>query len=198
MESNIPGLTMMTRGRKSHKRHRVATVWIDHYSRFITAHTSESTSVTDLIDSKARMEAFAERYNIRIKRFRTDNGAFISNDFANHMRKAKQKLSACGVGAHWQNGIAERYIGSITRWARTLLLHAMSRWPSVITEEFWTFAVNQAVNIHNATRQHGKTKCPWEMYTNESCPWKPSDFQVFGCPVYILDKDLQDSNSPGK
>ena len=123
--------------------------------------------------------------NIKIKNFCTDNGAFISNDFTNYMRKAKQKVTACGVGAHWQNGIAERYIGSITRWARTLLLHAMSRWPSVITEEFWTFAVNHAVNIHNATRQHGKKLSPWEMYTNEPCPWKPTDFQVFGSPVYV-------------
>lgn len=114
----------------------MATVWIDHYSRFITVHKSKSTSAAELIDSKARMEAFADKYNIKINFFRTDNGAFISSDFANHMRKAKQKLSACGVGAHWQNDIAERYIGSITRWARTLLLHAMSCWTSAITEEF--------------------------------------------------------------
>ena len=51
---------------------------------------------------------------------------------------------------------------------------------------------------HDATRQHGKKLSPWEMYTNEPYPWKPTDFQVFGSPVYVLDKDLQDSNSPGK
>ena len=198
MEAHTPGLTMMTKGRKSKKRHKVATVWIDHYSRFITAHSHCSTTSEELVNSKAKLEAFADSHNVKIKSFRTDNGAFISNDFNKALTKAKQKLTACGVGAHWQNGIAERYIGSITRWARTLLLHAMTRWPQVVTEEFWTFAVNQAVNIHNATRQHGKTNSPWQMYTNTTCPWKPEDFQVFGSPVYVLDKNLQDGNSPGK
>ena len=74
----------------------------------------------------------------------------------------------------------------------------MSHWPSVITEEFWTFAVNHAVNIHNTTRQQGKTLSPWEMYTNEPCPWKPTGFQVFGSPVYVQTSELQDNNSPGK
>jgi hypothetical protein len=42
------------------------------------------------------------------------------------------------VGAHWQNSIAECFIGTITQWARTILLHAMTKWPSVMMEEMWT------------------------------------------------------------
>ena len=99
----------------------------------MTAHTHSSTTSEELVNSKAKLEAFAEGHNVKIKSFRTDNGILISNDFNKALTKAKQKLTACGVGAHWQNGIAERYIGSITRWARTLLLHAMARWPQVVT-----------------------------------------------------------------
>ena len=126
MVANVPGHIMSTKGRKSHRRHNIATIWIDHFSRFLTAHTHESTSVDELLQSKAQLEAFAKRFNVYIKGYRTDNGGFISKKFEIEINKAKQKLTACGVGAHWQNGIAERYIGSITRWARTLLLHAMS------------------------------------------------------------------------
>ena len=102
MEAHTPGLTMMTKGRKSKWRHKVATVWIDHYSRFITAHTHSSTTSEELVNYKAKLEAFAEGHNVKIESFRTDNGAFISNDFNRALTKAKQKLIACGVGAHWQ------------------------------------------------------------------------------------------------
>jgi hypothetical protein len=39
------------------------------------------------------------------------------------------------VVAHWQNGIAERFIGSIVHHAQTLLPHAMAKWPTTITED---------------------------------------------------------------
>ena len=60
MVANVPGHTMSTKGRKSHKRHNIATIWIDHFSRFLTAHTHESTSVDKLLQSKAQLEAFAK------------------------------------------------------------------------------------------------------------------------------------------
>ena len=92
MEAHTPVLTMMTKGRKSKKRHKVATVWIDHYSRFITAHTHSSTTSEELVNSNAKLEAFAEVHNVKIKSFCTDNGVFISNDFNKALTKAKQPI----------------------------------------------------------------------------------------------------------
>jgi hypothetical protein len=43
-----------------------------------------------------------------------------------------QTISFCGVGAHHQNGIAEKRIGDLQRRATTLLLHAQRRWPDAI------------------------------------------------------------------
>jgi hypothetical protein len=39
-----------------------------------------------------------------------------------------QTISFCGVGAHHQNGIAEKRIGDLQRRATTILLHAQRRW----------------------------------------------------------------------
>jgi len=198
LEAGTPGLIPTTKGRRTKKRHGVATIWVDHFSRLVYAHMQESTDAAATVEAKLAFEQFAARYNVNVKKYRTDNGAFAAKEFRDAVAQAKQDMTHCGVGAHWQNGIVERYIGSITRWARTMLLEAMEKWPGVITEEFWTFAVRQAVNIHNAMVQKGKDKTPWELFTDEECPWSLKDFQVFGCPVYVLEAPLQDGNNVGK
>jgi hypothetical protein len=102
------------------------------------------------------------------------------------------------VGAHWQNSIAECFIGTITQWARTILLHAMTKWPSVVTEEMWTFALHHAVNFHNYSVHKQQTMMPYELFTGQTPSWSLSDFWVFGSPTYILSKTLQDGSSHSK
>jgi hypothetical protein len=71
----------------------------------------------------------------------------------------------------------------------------MAQWPSVITTEFWSFAVKHAINIHNCTPQKDQQHCPYTLFTGEEPCQHPDDFRVFGCPVYVLDPVLQDGNA---
>ena len=199
LEAGVGGLIPTTRGRRSKRRNYAATIFVDHYSRLAHAHMQESTSAADVCEAKMEFETWASRYNVSIDGYHTDNHPFSSKEFREQIRAEQQDLTQCAVGAHHQNGIVERKIRTITTWARTMLLHAMYRWPQIITEEFWTFAVAQAVKIHNAMPLKGRgDKAPWEMFTDEECPWSPGDFQVFGCPVYVLAKELQDGNDVKK
>jgi hypothetical protein len=43
-----------------------------------------------------------------------------------------------------QNGIAKHSIGFITQVARTILAHAISKWPGAVTKEFRLFAEHHA------------------------------------------------------
>jgi hypothetical protein len=198
MEASTPGCTFTTKGLPSTARFRYASFWIDHATTlvYVTFHTSKA--VQELINSKNEFQSWAARYNIDIKSIRADNGVYTAKAFHDSCQKHQQKLTFCAVGAHWQNGIAERFIGTITERARTILLHAMHRWPAVIQENLWPFAVRHAVGFHNASICKGKTQCPFELFTGEPPPASIRDHRVFGCPVYVLHKALQDGNSIGK
>ena len=49
--------------------------------------------------------------------------------------------------------------------------------------------------FHNAAIRHDMKQSPHQMFTGEQPPWKMSDFRVFGCPIFVLDKRLHDRDS---
>jgi hypothetical protein len=124
-----------------------------------------------------------------------DNGAYTAKILEDDCRKKQQRLTFCAVGAHWQNGVAERFIGTLVTRARTILLHAMAKWPQVVTESMWPFALRYMVNFHNASVLRSKQATPFSLFTGEDPPYTLQDFHVFGSPCYVLAKRLQDGDS---
>jgi hypothetical protein len=195
LEVGCPGRIPTTKGLPTTKRYRYCNLWVDHYSRYVYPTFHETKHATELINSKKEFERFAGKFNVKIQRIRADNGVYSSTQFQLACEASQQELTFCAVGGHWQNGVAERYIGTITQTARTLLLHAITKLPKVLTEEFWPFAVRHACTFHKASINPATNLSPHECFTGEPPPWRISDFRVFGCPVFVLDKRLQDGDS---
>jgi hypothetical protein len=101
----------------------------------------ETKKVEELIRSKSGFEQFASKFGVTIKHLRAGNGMYAAHQFQDHCAQSRQPLTFCAISAHWQNGIAERFIGSIIQQARTILLRTMARWPQVITEDLWPYVV---------------------------------------------------------
>ena len=198
MEASTPGRTFTTKGLASTHRFRYASFWVDHATSFVYVTFHATKAAQELIASKEEFETWAGKYNVSIKSIRADNGVYAAKAFQDSCRKHQQRLTFCAVGAHWQNGIAERFIGTITERARTILLHSMHHWSSMIQEDFWPFAVRHAVAFHNASIRKGKSQCPYELFTGEPPPTSLPDFRVFGSPIYVLRKELQDHGKLGK
>ena len=194
LEAGTPGLMPFQTGKPSDQRYKCCTIWVDHFSKFIFAHMQKGTTGTETIESKTAFESFAKKFNVLIEHIHSDNGIFSRKQFAEHIEACGQLHTLCGVSAHWQNGVVERYIGILTTRARTALLHAISMWPSEITPEFWSFAFKLAVRIHNLTPDPLTGKTPYELFTGEVPSHHLNDFRVFGCPVYVLEKNLADDN----
>jgi hypothetical protein len=74
------------------------------------------------------------------------------------MQKAPTSLTFCAMGAHRQNRIAEQFIGTITQCARTILLQAMAKWPSIITEEMWPIIFPYGKESPSAHMRHSLDK----------------------------------------
>jgi hypothetical protein len=74
----------------------------------------------------------------------------------------------------------------------------MGKWPSMITKDMGLFALQYAINFHNSSTCKDQEATPFQLYTGEDSPWSLFNYQVFGCPTYILDKTREDGNKLNK
>jgi hypothetical protein len=150
-----------------------------------------STGGAEAVEGKHRFEQFANLQGIKVKAYRADNGIMAKREYMASIELNQQTISLSGVNHHSQNGIAERNIRTVSDRARTMLLHAIEKWPDAITLDLWPFALKMAVDIHNATPgQSGLS--PEEIFTRQKARQdRLVDFHTFGCLVFVLDPKLQ-------
>ena len=114
MISGQPGLIPQVTGKLTLARFWAACVFVDHFTSFIYVHLCRGTSAIETLEAKAAYERLAETYGVTVRAYRGDNGRFAETAFKESCASLNQKLTFCGVGAHHQNGIAERAIKELT------------------------------------------------------------------------------------
>jgi len=192
--SKVQGRLPFTFGRERNG-YTCGTLFIDHASGKIFNFCQLSNNANETLSSKSRLEAFAREESVTIKKFHTDNGIFASAAFKEDCNLKKQKLTFSGVGAHHQNGVAERNIKTISQWARASMLHAAHSWPDVASIKLWPQAVDYAVWVFNHLPNLEVGVSPNELWSRTRFPTNSlGRAHVFGCPVYVLDPKLQDGH----
>jgi len=176
MEAGTPGQPITTKVSPSTKHLNYVNIWVGLYSSlvYITFHTTKD--VSELLKSKEKFELWAKGYNITIKDIRADNGVYAAKAFQSHCMKHQQHMTFCAVGAHWQNRITKRFMGTITKRAHNKLFHTLAKLPSMVSKHLWLFAIHHSINYHNSTIHQGKTSCPHKLLTGEETKWKLQDF----------------------
>jgi len=189
LESTHPGMVPTYKGIPSTSTFHEGTIFVNHASRFLHFTAHHSTGAIEAINAKNSFELLASTYHCSPKAYRTDNGVFATKLFKDACHLKWQKITYCGADAHHQNGIAERYIRTITESARTMLIHAMLSWPEIITENLWPFAIQYAVDLHNNT----PSSCgisPLEIFSGTKHHNILQNFHTSGCPLYVLEPTL--------
>ena len=124
-------------------------IFVDHGTGDVHVEDLLNFTTMETLQAKARYEKRMADMGITVKAYQADNGIFATRTFINNIESGLQNIKFSGVGAHHQNGIAERAIQSILSKAQTILMHAAIRWPSMVETNLWPMAVDYAVYHHN-------------------------------------------------
>ena len=185
--SHQPGLVPQSTGRLTYKRFWGSVVFVDHFSDFVYNHLIHGTTSAETLGAKQAYERVAGHYGVQIKAFHADNSRFDDKAFKTSCLHAGQQLTFCAVGVHHQNGIAENRIKLICNGARTVLLHAMRKWPKVIRTTLWPYAMQAVVDRHNRLALGPDGKSPLEKFANIDDEIDTTAFHTFGCPAFVLE-----------
>ena len=192
--SREPGLVANIHGCILKREHATCgTIMVDHASDFIFHFVQTSTEGSQTVEAKHKFERFAKNCGVDIKHYHADNKIFNEQVFRESCIAASQVQTFCGVNAHHQNGVAERKIKTVISLARAMLFTAMIKNPTVITLQFWPFAVHYAVDILNNTpNSSGFT--PKEIFTGVKGDRNFKNFHTFGSPAFVLHPTIQKGN----
>jgi hypothetical protein len=197
LESSTVGFIGQLKGFLTKYRYKYATVFVDQYSDYTYLHFHIALTSEETMKAKRAFEAHAESFGVRVERYHADNGRFQDVMFRNDCLEKGQDLSFCGVNAHFQNGRAERKIRDLQDMGRTSLLHAIRKWPSAVNVHLWPYAIRYANDVNNNVPLKGQQQAPIELFSGVEKRLHLRHFHPFGCPMYVLDSNLQANKRAG-
>ena len=192
---STPGRLWTSRGSESHDRmFKGGVIFVDHASGYVFVSPVVNFTAGEALRAKREFEAEMASMGVTVLKFHTDNGVFTSAEFQDELARNNQGLTLSGVGAHHQNAVAERSIGTVTSLARTMMLHAKLRWPKAVSTKLWPMAMKQAEFMVNHVPDLNNS-CPMDRVTGSFVPRTLlKNVHVWGCPSYVLDPKLQDGH----
>jgi hypothetical protein len=141
----------------------------------------------DIVRSKRFFDRLARTFGVSVDSYHGDNGIFVSREFRLDLDEHEQTISLSGVGAHHQNGVAERQICTIVECARTMLHHSFLHWGTCFDQSLWPFALNYATWLYNRRPARDSGLSPLELFSKVSgTSTDLSRAKVFMCPTYVL------------
>jgi hypothetical protein len=192
MSSPTPGLIAQIKGFLTGQRYRYATVFVDHATKYGYTHMQKTQSAEETVEAKHAFERLAASHGVKVEHYHADNGIFDSKAWWNScLASPAQGLTFAGVNAHHMNGRAERRIRELQEVARSMLLHAQSRWPSAVNTHLWPYAVRLAMDTYNEAPSKKGGPSPLELFSQSTVRPNAKHWQPFGCPCYVLNAPLQ-------
>ena len=147
---STPGRLFNSRGIDRHDRmFKGGVIFVDHATGFVFVEPVVNFTAGEALRAKREFEKEMGSMGVTVLNYHSDNGVFTATEFQDQLAKMGQGLSLSGVGAHHQNAMAERAIGTVMSMARIMMLHAKIRWPQATSTKLWPMAVKHAQHLVN-------------------------------------------------
>ncbi|KAL7563769.1 hypothetical protein ACA910_020453 [Epithemia clementina (nom. ined.)] len=195
LESTTAGFIAQLKGKLTVQRYKYATVFVDQCSRYSFVYLQKRITSEETVQAKQAFERHAGLFGVKILQYHCDNGRFVDNGFITDCKLKGQRITYCGVNAHFQNGIAEKTIRDRQEQARTMLLFALEKWPRMLLINLWPYALRTANEVANSTPTTKGDPSPLEKFAGVQVQPKLRNFHTFGCPTYVLQDKLQSGQS---
>ena len=92
-----------------------------------------------------------------------------------------------GVGVHHQNISVEQRIRTVTKIARTIILHAQRYWPECVETMLWPFTVKVTIERLNFLQLDLDGNTPTAKFYNiKNIKPNAHEYHTFVCPFYVL------------
>ena len=191
LESSTAGFIAQLKGKLTMQRYWYMTVFVDQHSQYAYVYLQWTITSAETVQAKHSFERMAEDMGVRIHHYHADNGRFVDKGFVQDCQKQRQGITYCEVNAHFQNSIVEKKIYDLQEQMRTMMLHALRKWSSMLSVHLWPYELRTANDICNSTLHKGSNVSPIKLFSGVAVRPKLKHYHAFGCPTYILNKDLQ-------
>ena len=148
--------------------------------------------------AKQAFERSTEQCGMKITHYHADNGQFADNAFVQDCQVNRQSLLYFGMNTRFQNGIAEHRIRDLQERTQTSMLYAMHKWKKMVIINLSLYAMRHANDVANAMPRKGKEISPLELFSGVQIAPKLCHFNMFRCPMYVLDNALQSGQGAPK
>ena len=129
LELTMPGFVAQLKGLLMTQRYHYATIFVDQFSKLSLVFLQKKLMSAETVLAKQAFECFARDLGVKILHYHADNGRLADNGFIKACKGNNQGLSYCGINAHFQNGMAEKWIRDLQEQVRTMLLFTIHKWP---------------------------------------------------------------------
>ena len=137
-------------------------------------------------------------HDIIIEQYHADNGIFRANAWVQDCQERSNThiTTYYGLGAHHNNGLAERRVRYIQDNDRAMILYAQQKIPEAITAYLWPYSLRHANNSYSATSLLALPQIlsPLQLFTGYQFQDNPHQCHPFGCPTYVLNEALRSSH----
>jgi hypothetical protein len=163
---------------------------VDHFSGMSFVYLQKSTKGSETLEAKKGFESFAKQLGVTIHAYHADNGRFAEELFIQDANQHGQTMSYCGVGAHFQNGLAEERSEVFKiRLARCYFMQivdgqASSQLTCGLMHCAWRMIFKMSLLRLAAKMVRHLSRF---LQNPESTP-NFKHFKPFGCPAYVLQR----------